>query len=66
MWKLLDKRWESGRRKWEVEGGSRKAESGSSLLRISDFRLPYTTLSAQEELAKALGLALNTKPIPRM
>jgi len=26
----------------------------------------YTTLSAQEELAKASGLALNTKPIPRM
>ena len=26
----------------------------------------YTTLSAQEEEAKASGLALNAKPIPKM
>lgn len=33
---------------------------------LTNNSFSYTTLSAQEEEAKASGLALNAKPIPKM
>lgn len=35
-------------------------------LKITDFLSNQTNLSAHDELAKASGLALKTKPIPKM
>ena len=62
--------------KKKSEAGSWKSENTLKAsffpLPTSHFRLPtshfdfYTILSAQEVLAKASGLALNTKPIPRI